>query len=175
MANPSTVSDILTGPCPVVKVTRVDFEKTDLFEFKGAYAVILDNVLSASECAQLLALAESSSGGSGGHGKWERAMINTGNNNQELITDVRNCDRIIWDDPLIVSRIWDRCKPYVPEIEVLKGNAEILGNGPVKRGETYAMTRLNERMRFLKYTGGEYFNGKRFPQPHSCDPSSPHL
>lgn len=160
MATFTPPSDFLTGPGPEVQVTRVDFSKTDCFEFKGAYAVVLDNVLSPAECTQLLSLAEQSSGGKTGHGKWERAMVNTGNNTQALFTDVRNCDRIIWDDDDIVDRIWQRCRPHVPEIENLAGNAEVMGNGPVVRGEAFVMTRLNERMRFLKYTGGEYFKGK---------------
>jgi hypothetical protein len=33
----------------------------------------------------------------------------------------------------------------------------VTGNGPAKRGETWKVTRLNERGRYLKYTGGEYF------------------
>ena len=160
MSTFSPTADFLASPGPEIKVTRVDFDKTDIGEFRGAYAVILDNVLTPAECGQLLNLAESSSGGESGKGNWERAMVNVGNNEQALITDVRNCDRIIWDDRDVAARLWERCKPYVPEVEKLHGNAEILGNGPVKRGETYVMTRLNERMRFLKYTGGEYFNGK---------------
>jgi hypothetical protein len=37
------------------------------------------------------------------------------------------------------------------------GQPEVTGSGPVKRREVWKMTRLNERMRFLKYTKGEYF------------------
>ena len=33
----------------------------------------------------------------------------------------------------------------------------ITGKGPVKRGETWRLTRLNEKLRFLKYTSGMYF------------------
>jgi hypothetical protein len=160
MATFTPPSDFLTDPGPEVEVTRVDFSKTECFEFKAANAVILDNVLSPAECEQLISFAEQSSGGETGNGKWERAMVNIGNNKQALYTDIRNCDRIIWDDHAIVDRIWQRCRPHVPEIECLTDNAEVMGIGPVKRGETHVMTRLNERMRFLKYTGGEYFNGK---------------
>jgi hypothetical protein len=169
MATFTPPSDFLTGPEPEVEVTRVDFSKTECSEFKAAYAVILDNVLSPAECAQLISLAEQSSGGEAGNGKWERAMVNIGNNKQALYTDVRNCDRLIWDDHDIVDRIWQRCRPHVSEIESLTDNAEVMGNGPVMRGETHVMTRLNERMRFLKYSGGEYFNGKINDSLHSFD------
>lgn len=33
----------------------------------------------------------------------------------------------------------------------------ITGPGPVKRAETYRVSGLNERLRFLRYEGGEYF------------------
>ncbi|KAK5050430.1 hypothetical protein LTR84_003711 [Exophiala bonariae] len=151
-------ADFLAGPGPEVEVTHVDFSKTDCIEYKNSYAVILDHVLSPDECAQLVTLAEQSSGGEPGEGNWERALVNIGMNQQKLLTDIRNCDRIIWDAQEIVDRIWQRCKDHVPEIEHVKGRPEITGWGPVKRKEDYALTRLNERMRFLKYTGGEYFN-----------------
>lgn len=160
MANFTPPADFLTGPGPEVSVTRVEFAQTQCPEFAGSYAVVLDNVLSPAECTQLIHLAEQSSGGEPGNGKWERAMVNIGGNQQKLITDVRNCDRIIWDNHVIVDRIWQRCRPHVPEVENLKGNKSVMGIRPVQRGERYVMTRLNERMRFLKYTGGEYFNGK---------------
>ena len=80
---------------------------------------------------------------------------------QALITDARDCGRIIWDDIDIVERIWSRVKASVPEIEYLKNMAGVTGYGPVKRKETWKMTRLNERMRFLKYGEGQYFKRKR--------------
>lgn len=169
MATFTPPSDFLAGPGPVVQVTHVDFSQTDCHEYKGAYAVILDNILSPDECAQLINLAEQSSGGEPGKGNWERAMVNIGNNQQALYTDIRNCDRIIWDTREVVERIWQRCRDHVPEIEHVKGNAEVMGWGPVKRKESYVLTRLNERMRFLKYTGGEYFNSK------STEPAWPAL
>lgn len=153
-------ADFLAGPGPEVEVTHVDFSKTDCTEYNGLYAVILDNVLSPDECAQLITLAEQSSGGEPGKGNWERALVNIGNNQQTLLTDIRNCDRIIWDTQEIVDRIWQRCRIHVPEIEHVRGKAGVTGWGPVKRKESYVLTRLNERMRFLKYTGGEYFNSE---------------
>jgi len=81
-----------------------------------------------------------------------------------MYTDIRNCGRIIWDSREIVGKIWKRMEhvPEVQEIARLRGRAGITGNGPAKRRETWRLTRPNERMRFLKYVGGEYF------RPH-CD------
>lgn len=84
-------------------------------------------------------------------------MINVGGGRQKLITDSRDCGRIIWDDRDVVAKIWNRVKDCVPDIWFLKGMPHVTGYGPVKRGEILAMTRLNERMRVLKYTKGQYF------------------
>lgn len=83
-----------------------------------------------------------------------------------MITDERNCGRIIWDSREVVARVWHRIAhlPEVKEIVQLKDVPRIFGNGPQKRGEVWQFSRPNERMRFLKYTGGEYF------RPH-CDGS----
>ncbi len=76
---------------------------------------------------------------------------------QQLMTDARDCGRIIWDSREMVARIWDRVKDFVPEIHFLMGVPRITGNGPAKRKEVWEMSRCNERMRFLKYGEGQYF------------------
>jgi hypothetical protein len=78
-----------------------------------------------------------------------------------MSTDTRNCGRIIWDSREVVAKIWARCEPHVPEIQKLDGWASVTGYGPAKRKEVWELSRLNERMRFLKYTSGEYFK-RRF-------------
>lgn len=151
--------DFLSEPAPNIQLQRIDFTKTPLPEYKELYAVILDNVLTKSECEDLIRATEARTGG-----QWEPAMVNVGGGRQKLITDTRNCGRIIWDDRNVVAKIWDRVKESLPEIHSLKGMPHVTGYGPVKRGETLVMTRLNERMRFLKYTEGQYFR-------HHCDGS----
>lgn len=153
--------DFLSQPAPNITVNRIDFSKTTLSEYQGLYAVIVDNVLSSDECERLLHGAEATTSG-----QWERAMINMGGGRQELITDARNCGRIIWDSPGVAMKVWKRIEhlPDVQEIVRLENVPRIFGNGPTRRGEVWRMTRPNERMRFLKYVGGEYF------RPH-CDGS----
>ena len=152
--------DFLQDKAPNITVDRVDFEAVGLPMYKGLYAVVLDDVLSPTECETLIAAAEASNHGKG----WERAMVNVGGGKQRLITDARNCGRIIWDSRDVVARIWHRIEhlPEVQEITRLENVPRIFGNGPAKWGEVWKFTRPNERMRFLKYTGGEYF------RPH-CD------
>ena len=94
---PDALAGFLSGPGPKVNIERVDFAKTDLPELSKLYAIILDNVLTAAECTQLIEAAEATSGG-----VWEPAMVNTGNYKQELRVDQRDCGRIIWDDQQIV-------------------------------------------------------------------------
>ncbi|KIW09367.1 uncharacterized protein PV09_00265 [Verruconis gallopava] len=133
-----------------VTKTVVDFAKTALPELAPGYAAVLDNVFTAQECASLLSAAEKV-------GSWERAMVNVGGGRQQMMTDVRNCARIIWDDEDLVGRIWARCEPHVQEVMRLENMPHVTGEWSVQKKEVWKMTRLNERMRFLKYVGGEYF------------------
>ncbi len=157
MASPSNgarPSTFLSGPAPPITLNRINFGQTALTEYKGYYAVVLDNVLSPEECQTLVAAAQEQT-----NGVWEPAMVNVGGGRQKVVLDTRNCGRIIWDSPEVAAKIWARIKDSVPEMEVLEQWPNVTGNGPVKRGETWKMTRLNERMRFLKYGAGQYFRG----------------
>lgn len=163
-------SDFLSGPAQGLIVQRIDFSKTSLPEYDGLYATIIDNALSEAECNTLIRAAEAHAGG-----KWEQAMVNVGLGRQKLISDVRDCGRIIWDDHITVGKIWSRISSSVPELESIETAARVTGHGPVKRGETYQMSRLNERMRFLKYGSGQYFRRKHQPPPLPTPPFIPLL
>lgn len=147
----------LEGPGPNVTREPVNWFEGGLFDNQDKWAVVLDGVLTVEECKQIVAAA-----GETTNGKWERAMVNIGGGQQALLEDTRNCGRIIWDNRNIVEKIWARVAPSVPEIQRLEDWVDVTGMGPVKRDEVWKATRLNERMRFLKYQGGEYF------KPH-CD------
>ena len=146
--------DFLLQPTEITKVV-IDFKNTDLPEYKGLYAIVLDNVFTEQACQTLINMAESTAGG-----KWEEAMVNVGYGRQRSIKEIRDCGRIIWDDFDMVATIWARIKDQVPEILTLKDQSLITGYGPVRRNETWKMSRLNERMRFLKYQEGQYFKRK---------------
>jgi len=131
----------------------IDFSQTTLPEYSQSFALLIHNLLTPAECTALLDAAESQNGK-----QWEQAMINIGNGRQMLATDTRNCGRIIWDDRAIAGQLLDRILPFLPpEIVTLKQNPLITGHGPSKRKETWRISRLNERLRFLKYTCGMYF------------------
>lgn len=148
---------LLSGPPPSnMTAKQVDFSKTSLPQYSGYYAVVIDNVLSPAECQAWIDASEATTEPKG---TWERAMVNIGGGQQKMIEDIRNCGRIIWDSQDMVNRLWSRLAtlPEVEAITKLKNMPHITGAGPAKRGEVWRFTRPNERMRFLKYVGGEYF------------------
>ena len=144
--------NFLSDAAPGIKKETIDFKKTELPEYDGLYACILDNVLTPQECSHLIRAVEART-----DGKWEQAMINVGNNQQMLNTSYRSCGRIIWDDRDVVAKLWGRIQDQVPEIADWKFGACTTRSGLKKPARVYKMTRLNERMRFLSYVEGNYF------------------
>ncbi|KAL8971871.1 MAG: hypothetical protein Q9183_000842 [Haloplaca sp. 2 TL-2023] len=144
--------NFLSAPGPEVDKHTIDFEETELAEYEGYYACVLDNVLTAGECIDLIRAAKARS-----YGEWPHATINASYGRQELDAETRSCGRIIWADSKLVSKIWARCQSHVPEILELKDKPGITGNGFLQKGWTYSLTRLNESMRFLRYLDGNYF------------------
>lgn len=141
------------NPPSTCRAERIDFEQVGLREYADKFALLIHDLLSPAECQALLETAEESQGN-----QWEGAMVNVGNGRQRLMTDVRLCGRIIWDTPDICEMLMKRIKPHLPPEVVTIGDAPgMTGPGPKKRGETWQMTKLNERLRFLKYTSGMYF------------------
>ncbi len=128
---------------------------TPVPEYDKHFALLITDLLTPLECGQLLQLACAST--TPAH-TWSRAEVNIGHGEQMLIPDARNCGRIIWDSHPIAQRLLDRIRPHLPaEIVTVRGNARITGHGPVKRGETWRVSRLNERLRFLRYRPGMFF------------------
>lgn len=143
-----------------VTSTVIDFTATTpaIPEYKNSFAAVIDNFMTAAECKELLALAEQSTG----TGSWDRAMINVGNGKQAMATDYRNCGRIIFDSPEIADRLLARLKPFFESWDAVTLQNKLGVTGLAGRKNIFNLTRLNERLRFLKYVGGEYF------RPH-CD------
>jgi len=150
-----------------ITVHPIDFSTTDLPEYANCYAVVLENVLSASECLQLLSLAEQSvidpvplESTSIEKDKWKPAMVNAGMGYEVLVPDYRNSDRIIWDDEEVMKRLWDRCllgENIKQQLGMVKRNIQLLGQKGVDRDEEWYATTLNQRMRFLRYGSGQFF------------------
>ncbi|GAB1315115.1 hypothetical protein MFIFM68171_05325 [Madurella fahalii] len=185
-SNPVPIPDaFLTAPAPdsvPIITTPIDWSSTPIPEYDGAYAVVLDNVLSPSECATLIALAEASvppQGEPGGEQRngpddsWGPALVNVGSGFEVLTPDYRNSDRIVWDCQEVVDRIWQRCLQAEGEegeamkerLRVVEGKERgVTGGGWREEGARWEFLRVNDRMRFLRYGKGGFF------RPH-CDSS----
>lgn len=156
-------TDFLPAAAPKeARMRKVDWESAGekLIGYKNYIAFIIDNAFTESECQQLIKAAEASTvTPDAPTPKWARAMVNAGNGKETMVTDTRNCGRILYDAPVIAKRIMDRLRPFLIEcgVDTVEDQGHITGLGPVKRKETLKMSRLNERLRFLKYEGGEYF------------------
>ncbi|KAL4867345.1 hypothetical protein BDV12DRAFT_121421 [Aspergillus spectabilis] len=138
----------------------IDFATTDppIPEYKRYLAAVIDNALTEAECKELLRLAEASTAGNNSNTEtWGRALINMGNGQQKLSTDSRNCGRIIYDTPELAGKLYARLLPFLHELGIDRLENRPLATGLAGRNRTYQATRFNERLRFLKYVGGEYF------------------
>ncbi|KAK5101560.1 hypothetical protein LTR70_000713 [Exophiala xenobiotica] len=154
MPAPHTLMHTLSAKPPsTCRAEPIDFEQAGIQEYRGRFAMLIHDLLSPTECEELLEAALGSSGY-----QWEEAMVNVGFGMQERIKDIRDCGRIIWDTPEVVDKLLERIKPHLPQSVIsLKDSTAITGAGPVRRKETWDIARLNERLRFLKYTKGMYF------------------
>ncbi|KAE8141736.1 hypothetical protein BDV38DRAFT_268476 [Aspergillus pseudotamarii] len=154
-------------PPPTATIKQLDFTKTTppIPAYKNHFAALIDNVLTPAECNQLLHLAEQSitprnpTHTNPGEVPWDRALLNVGNGKEIKAPGFRNCGRIIYDSPDIADRLLSRLLPFLRECGIVQISNQplVTGAGPATRGETFKLTRLNEKLRFLKYTGGEYF------------------
>ena len=104
------------------------------------YMRVIENILTHKECQQLIELAERKG--------YEAALVNIGGGRQKLMSDVRNNDRCIIDDPETMEVIWQRILSVCQDRELL--------HGPYRDQTAFAVG-LNERMRILRYDPGTYF------------------
>ena len=100
------------------------------------FAAKFRNVLSPTECAALIKLSEDAG--------YERALVNVGGGRQKLIPDYRNSHRVMIDSPELARALFHRIQPLLEKMPTVADNC----------GRAFE---FNERLRFLQYTGGEFF------------------
>ncbi|CAF9927641.1 MAG: hypothetical protein GOMPHAMPRED_004459 [Gomphillus americanus] len=145
-------SEFLQTSAPFPTKSSVDFVAGGIPQYDGHYAVILDGIFTAEECTQLVAIASAAN-----KGVWDRALVNVGGGRQAHLTDIRNCGRILYDDIELTNRIWNRIKPHVPELLRIESPPKQYKTGLWSKPSVKIAKGLNERLRFLKYGPGEYF------------------
>ena len=150
-------------------VKVIDWTKTPLPQYEGLHAVVMDCVLSPSECETLLRLGEASVADvPKGDDPWQPALVNVGDGFEVLAPEYRKGDRIIWDSPEVCSRLWNRIQAglaaeapkTLEKLQVVQGEDMAL----LKKGR-FELRRLNERMRYLRYYAGGFFRGKSLIRP----------
>lgn len=148
-------SFLTSAPEKPISMSRIDFASSKIPEFAKHKAAVISNVLSRDECAELQRLVELTVVPEEDKGAWRPAMINVGNNMEVMDTKYRNSDRIVWDQQEVIDRIWARCL-------MAEGLGELVSTTPedilVHDGK-WAFAGTNPRMRFLRYSKGQFFKG----------------
>jgi hypothetical protein len=167
MASPDIPTSFLQEPPPNATIHPLDFTKTTppIPAYKNHFAAVIDNFMTPAECTQLLSLASESShsptptsSSNPAEPTWQRALVNAGSGT-EVASSMRKSGRYIWDSPELASRLFSRLTPFLTSFGLhrIENQPLITGLGPAKRGEVFVVAGLNERIRFLRYEGGDYF------------------
>ncbi|AYV86590.1 MAG: hypothetical protein Sylvanvirus4_4 [Sylvanvirus sp.] len=111
----------------------VEVERLNLLplfpEKKDAYAMIIDHLFTEQECQDMIERTEVIG--------YEEALVGA---QQLRVESQRNNYRVILDNQDLAAEIYRRVHPYLP-----------------KKWLGHNLSRVNERLRFLKYKPGEYF------------------
>lgn len=158
----SLPTNFLEDTVPNLTASRVHFEPNTTPESREPYISIVDNVLTLDECSTLIDAIRARS-----ETAWETIVGNDNGDGQGFLTDNRKCRRIMWDSPELAAKVWNRMNCAVPEVQRLSQWPEVTGPPESMSGggerEVWRMVRLNERMRFMRYSRGEFFKRSFFP------------
>ncbi|QRV81986.1 2OG-Fe(II) oxygenase family protein [Ceratobasidium sp. AG-Ba] len=139
---------------PPIAVHRLNFVKLGLPEYKHKFAVVIDNLFTPEDCTRYLETAQVEK-------DWEAAAINGGKpGHQYMNTSYRHSGRIIIDTPDLAQEILDKLRPYLSEIEHLDKSpyhTQYAHDIKYSQDPPASLSRLNERLRFLRYVPGQYF------------------
>lgn len=117
-----------------------------LYPYRPPFMALVDDVLSPEECAREIARMEELGP--------DVATINAGGGRMVLNTNVRNNDRVIFDDHVLAAELFTRLRDVIP-----KSPKEIAGLGRYSDpGDEHARAvGLNERFRAYRYSPGQRF------------------
>jgi len=121
---------------------RLAARRVELPWAPDATCFTIEHVLSDDECEQLIALSERRG--------YELALVNVGNGVQVAMSDVRRSSRWMVDSESAADSLWRRIERHVPDVVAKSRRGKGATAGWYASG-------LNERLRFLKYSPGDYF------------------
>jgi len=117
---------------------EIKLEKIKL-NFSNKFVIKIRGALSDDQCKELIKMSE--------QGGFEKAMVNIGNNQQEIMKDFRDSDRFMLDNKNIANAIYEKIKPFLINID--------------KYRKIWKPREINERFRYLKYGKGNFFKKHR--------------
>ncbi|KAF5021521.1 hypothetical protein F66182_6431 [Fusarium sp. NRRL 66182] len=136
-------SFLTSSPAEPVSSYRIDFANSQLPQYAGRTAIVLENVLSADECRELLSLAEASVPREDeAASPWRPALVSAGPGWEGPAPGYRESDRIIWNQQTVVDRLWERCA----RAEGLREMLAAIPPDPYMKGGRWVFSRFNERM-----------------------------
>lgn len=97
----------------------------------GRFRLVIDNFFTPEECKGFIELSEKEG--------YKESLIMMKGVGEVMNKDIRDNDRVIWDNPSVAKQLWELVKEHIPAIE----NWEPYG--------------LNERFRFYRYKDGQQF------------------
>ncbi|KAI1505771.1 oxidoreductase domain-containing protein [Biscogniauxia marginata] len=147
-------SDILTGHAPASVTTGIiESNETNVEEYAGYFAMVIEDILTPRECTQLLSLVQPPD-----NGPWPPAVVTAYDGSQKVDFSSRNCGRIIYTSQYLANRLLDRILPHLSSnITILDNAPDITGQIPVLHKEKWKISRLAENLGFLRYGPGNYF------------------
>lgn len=94
----------------------------------------VDNVLDKAQCQMLIDKSEQDH-------QYSQAQITVGYNQFRKDTDMRNNDRVIFDDAKLAEQLFALVKPFLPDVYK----------------DLWHLKGLNDRLRFYRYSEGQIF------------------
>ncbi|KAL7525387.1 hypothetical protein ACHAXR_000987, partial [Thalassiosira sp. AJA248-18] len=117
------------------------------------FATVIHNLFTPEECANLIVMTESEG--------YEEALVHGAAGSEVLRKDLRNSGRCIMDDDALSSAWFQRVMQALEGTPVLKEklvHAKYVGDHSQNKEKCLHVCGLNERLRFLRYFPGQYFN-----------------
>lgn len=114
----------------------------------GKFAIVMENLVPLEYCRKSRKCAEERG--------YEEAPVNVGRGRQMILSDFRNSERSVFDDPVAAEEIWQMILQALSDLDD-KQQQELGIRYLFRPYPRWLAVGLNERLRILKYSPGQYF------------------